>query len=529
MQKKYISTAWRLGGIVALGIALRLINIGTEPYWGDEVLSLDIVRHFPSIGTMLQYLSQVEFHPPLYYVLLHYWTAVFGVAEAGTRSLSLVFGAGVIAATYVMAMRLFDDRRAALAAALVAAILPMQIEYGQEARPYAIFCFFGVVAAASLWEYLRRRKRIWLVVYAAASIIGLYLHYSYFFVLAATSGWWLVEILIAKKGTRTREAATWSVAHAAVFLGFFPWLSALLYKLLLSKFDIIGLQHFVLPYRAPEAFEHVVDQVVWMTKAKFILQIEIAAKALFKVLFVWAAAVALRPRTPLLGGGDKDRWAVRYVAWLFVIPIVLFICSPQSLPYSTLYERHVIFATVPFALFLGYVASRLKPKPAAALMAIFIATQIPFVSNVVADDSLWDQDHRLKDAGEYINENYKQGDLVIVSVSIVRTDLNHYLRPDIPVEEMLPIPYYGEDMWASRQTLGLIENESQVRITRPGEKEITEKFDRLYRIHRPRRIWLYGFADRDYTVHHWFSDSGLWRHAFSAIGNVFVVDLYVHK
>nr|ALV85542.1 dolichyl-phosphate-mannose-protein mannosyltransferase [uncultured bacterium pA1] len=529
MRKKIDQAYLWLGAIVALGVALRLINIGAEPYWGDEVLSLDIVRHFPSIPEMLRYLSQVEFHPPLYYLMLHFWMPLFGEAEAGTRSLSVLFGAGTIVVAYVAGMRIFSDRKAALVAAFVTAILPMQIEYGQEARPYVIFCFFGAVAATSLWEYLRRRKRVWLAVYVVSSIIGLYLHYSYFFVLAATAGWWGIEVLMAKKGTRTREAAIWSAAHGLVFLGFYPWLTALLYKLTLTNTVIFGLQHFVVNYRGPEVFEHVIDQIVWLTKAKYIEQVEIAAKALFKVLFVWAAAVALRPRPSLFGGGDKDKWGVRYVAWLFVVPIVLFVCSPQSLPYSTLYERHAIFATVPFALFFGLVASRMKTKHAAALMAIFIATQLPFISAVAENDALWDQDHRLQDAGDYINEHYRRGDLVIVSVSIVRTDLNHYLRPDIPVAEMLPIDYYGKDMWASRETLGLIENESQVRITRPSESEIHEKLDRLDSIYHPKRIWLYGFADKDYTVHHWFSDGGRWRHAFSAIGNIFVVDLYARK
>lgn len=529
MRKKIDPAFLWLGGIVVLGVALRLINLSGEPYWGDEVLSLDIVRHFPSIGEMLRYLSQVEFHPPLYYVLLHFWSALFGVAEAGTRSLSVVFGALTIVAVYVGAMRIFDDRRAALVAAFVTAILPMQIEYGQEARPYIIFCFFGTVAAASVWEYLRRGKRKWLAVYAAAAIIGLYLHYSFFFVLAATAGWWAIEVLMAKKGTRTREAAVWSVTHAVVFLGFFPWLSTLLYKLALTNTVIFGLQHFVLPFRSPDVFEHVMDQLVWMTKAKYIQQIEIAAKALFKVIFAWAAVVALRPRPSLLGKGDKDAMGVRYVVWLFVVPIVLFICSPQSIAYSALYERHVIFATVPLALFIGYVASRLQRKHAAALMAVFIASQISFVANVVENDALWDQDHRLEDAGNYINEQYKPGDLVIVSVSIVRTDLSHYLRPEIPVAEMLPIDYYGTDMWASRSTLGLIENESQVRIARPTEKDIHDKFERLDRMFHPKRIWLYGFSNRDYTVHHWFMDGGRWRHAFTAIGPIFIVDLYVSK
>src|SRR5947209_20006208 len=67
---------WAAAGIVAavvLGIALRFVSRG--PLWLDEAQSLAIARR------PLSQLADALRHdgaPPLYYVLLHVWTQVFG-------------------------------------------------------------------------------------------------------------------------------------------------------------------------------------------------------------------------------------------------------------------------------------------------------------------------------------------------------------------------------------------------------------------------------------------------------------------
>lgn len=528
-RKKPVNDTWWLGGILLAALALRLINISAQPYWGDEVLSLDIVRHFARVGDMLRYLSQVEFHPPLYYLMLRPWVAAFGGSTGATRALSLVFSLGNVVMAYLLGKHVLASRTAGLYAAGIMAVLPMQIQYAQEARPYAIFCFVAALSALALWEHLRTRDMRWFAAYCLASILGLWLHYSYFFVLGATSSWWFIVMLRREPKLRWTEFKYWLAAHAVVFLGFYPWLVFMLYKISLGKFDFLGAARMAAPYRTPGLFGLLVDQLLWMARAKYLYVAVIIGTLVFKVVFVWFAIAVIARRAHSGGDDGAGLGACWFLGWLFVVPLALFVASPQSLPYSTVYMRHVIFATVPLALAIGLVASALPKKRAAVLLALFIVSQIPFVAGAVGNDYEWDQDYRLQDAGEYISRNYRPGDLVIVSVSIVRADLAHYLRPDIPMTELLPIPYYdGGDIWASSQTLGLVENESQVRIARPSEAEIKEKLDRLYKIHHPKRVWLYAFAQTDFAVHHWFTDKH-WRHAFSAIGDVFRVDLYSEK
>ena len=102
MRVRWNTIGWPLAATIVVGALLRLINIAAEPYWVDEVLSIDIVTHFPTYGEMFRYLREVEFHPPLYYAVLKSWVAAFGTSEAATRSLSLIFGIAVIPLTYAL-------------------------------------------------------------------------------------------------------------------------------------------------------------------------------------------------------------------------------------------------------------------------------------------------------------------------------------------------------------------------------------------------------------------------------------------
>ena len=76
-------------GVVALvaGAVLRFST--TSSLWLDEALSVNIAR-LPA-GDLVRWLRH-DGHPPLYYLLLHVWTDVFGTGDVAVRALSGVFG-----------------------------------------------------------------------------------------------------------------------------------------------------------------------------------------------------------------------------------------------------------------------------------------------------------------------------------------------------------------------------------------------------------------------------------------------------
>jgi uncharacterized membrane protein len=514
---------WTLAGILLLALALRLINIGAEPYWADEVLSLDIATKSAGVGEIWRYISQVEFHPPFYYLILRFWAATFGEAEAATRSLSLLFSLGTIALAYLSGRRLFRSSAVGLWAAAVLAVLPIQVEYGQEARPYSMMCFFGIAAMLCLWEYLQSRRPLFAGLYVSASLIGVYLHYSFAFIPLALAGWWLLCAIRNPHDSRSRDFVWWLTAHAAMFLGFFPWLTPFLYKLNLGAFEIYGLARNVVPFRTPDLSEFIMHQLIWLTKETSVTQIEILAAFAFQALFVWALVVFVRN---IDRRRDQGRAAsVKYLLWMIFVPFVMFLASRHSVPYSTIYMRHVLFITVPFALLLGCVAVAVPRRLAAMLMAVFFVSLVPAVSRVVANDALWDYDFRLEEAAATINEQYREGDLVLTTVACFRSDMQHYLRPEIPVAALVPTNFYDGDIWNDRFRLGLVENEMQVRIKKASRTEINERLRRLVEDGGYRRVWLYPFNIQDIFVHEWFQNGG-WRWVYRNTGDILRLDMY---
>ena len=62
--------------ITMLGGFLRVLLLGNKGMWLDETFSVWLANH--SIPELLQWAVKIDQHPPLYYLLLHYWIALRG-------------------------------------------------------------------------------------------------------------------------------------------------------------------------------------------------------------------------------------------------------------------------------------------------------------------------------------------------------------------------------------------------------------------------------------------------------------------
>src|SRR6266851_3852750 len=64
--------------VVLTAFALRLFQLGTQSLWYDESVSLFIARQ--PIPELIAHTAG-DVHPPLYYLLLHFWLQVAGTTE----------------------------------------------------------------------------------------------------------------------------------------------------------------------------------------------------------------------------------------------------------------------------------------------------------------------------------------------------------------------------------------------------------------------------------------------------------------
>ena len=77
---------WVAGAITLIGGLLRVFQLGTKGMWLDETFSVWLANQ--GVGDMLQWIVKIDQHPPLYYLLLHYWVALYGDTPYAARLLS---------------------------------------------------------------------------------------------------------------------------------------------------------------------------------------------------------------------------------------------------------------------------------------------------------------------------------------------------------------------------------------------------------------------------------------------------------
>ena len=215
-----LSLGWVLAvvALTVLGLALRLAGFH-ESLFADEIYSYRIVGNYGFLDVIGE-VHDTAITPPLHYLLARV-AVEFGDPTTWIRLPSILFGAATVPLVFVLGLRTVG-RRAALFAAAVAAISPFAVFYGTEARAYATMMFLVVLSTLALLIALDTGRRRWLVLYAIASALVLYAHYSGVFCIAAQAVWSLVAYR-----DRTRELL---LANVAIALAYAPWLPSFLFQ-----------------------------------------------------------------------------------------------------------------------------------------------------------------------------------------------------------------------------------------------------------------------------------------------------------
>ena len=235
--------------LVLLGVAFRIAGLGEKLYWHDEVytslrlygypgaevrdafatsdVAPEVLQGFqrrsdrtsPTV-TLGLLARENPLHPPLYYGLLHAWTAAFGDSIASIRSLSALISLLVLPAIVWLCRELFPGRLVGWLAVGLLAVSPAQILYAQEAREYMLWVLTIALSSAALHRAARRHNtRSW-VWYAVFTTVGLYTYPLHLLVVAAHGA--TLGISYWRSGP-TRLAA-WALSAIVAILLFAPWL-----------------------------------------------------------------------------------------------------------------------------------------------------------------------------------------------------------------------------------------------------------------------------------------------------------------
>ncbi len=125
--------------VTILGLVIRLCGLNGECLWWDEFITLVQSTTYASIEDLVLTVSQVDPHPPGYYVLMYIWVKIFGASDTVLRGFSALTGTLAIPLIYLLANRLFPGPGPKpMFAGLWLALSPMHFWYSQEARNYSL-------------------------------------------------------------------------------------------------------------------------------------------------------------------------------------------------------------------------------------------------------------------------------------------------------------------------------------------------------------------------------------------------------
>ena len=172
---------WALAALTLVALVLRLWRLDSG-LWLDEVFTLLDFGRVPLSEVVTMFPSQNQHM--LYSVLMHLPLALWGESAWALRLPAVLFGVGGVWAVFLLGRKLVGVQQALLASALIT-VSYHHVWFSQNARGYTGLLLLTTLAT---WLWLEARDRPgwrWWIAYAVALWLGLWVHTTMVFVVAA--------------------------------------------------------------------------------------------------------------------------------------------------------------------------------------------------------------------------------------------------------------------------------------------------------------------------------------------------------
>ena len=412
--------------VTAMGGALRFYRIDHNGFWLDEAFSVWMAAH--SLPELFSWLTKIDQHPPLYYVLLHFWLLP-GDEAAYVRLLSAGLSTLAIPVIFLIGRRL-GGAPVGLAAALILALSPFHVRFAQEARMYALLTLMVALAVWGLVGVLTygiaadfNRWRSWLayIVFTAAAMLT---HNTAIFFPVAANLFVMGYILYGRRwpATPVQESGahtftppplhTWLLAQAAVLLLWLPWA----YPFVIQSIGVYN-QFWI----AAPTFDTVLGALTRMLNDFLPATLPAALVWAGYALLLVLGAAALRKRLPKL----------LLLIVLLLTPVLGELLV--SLRRPIFYDRTLIWITIPLTLLLAFGIMQLRFKPLiVAGLALLCTVNVLSLQNFYTSF----QKEEWREAAADLARQVREDDLILFNATWVQIPFDYYFRRfDLPVTE----------------------------------------------------------------------------------------------
>jgi 4-amino-4-deoxy-L-arabinose transferase-like glycosyltransferase len=441
-----------------------------------------------SLGGMLEHLRANDVHPPLHHLTLWLVVRVLGTGELAVRLPSLIASTALIPLLY-RAGRDVYDRRAGIAAAGLATVAPFAVWYADEARMYAFFMLFALLAAWAQVRVLRDgRRRDWLAWAAAAAALVYTQYFALLFVVVQQLGFVVALAARRRNGRRLRALGLpwlgWSAALAVVTAPLMGFAHAQF-----AANEAAGKGFEQVPSQTggalagatspPGAYEAITN-VAWAVLGYHSDATMKAIAALWPLLLLLALA--------LLGRGRSPRTLL--LAACAILPAAVLFGLGQLKPF--VFEVRYFVGAVPLALLLlARAATSWTVRPAPAFAACGVAAVA--MAAGLADQQLNGSNPRVYDfegAVHAVEARARPGDVLVYEPPYLGQVIAYYDRDRIrarPLGSRPPEPRRGRRVFVLASFL----DKPQFRqATEQAVRRLDRRHRLVWRDSRPQiRIW----------------------------------------
>jgi len=169
--------------ILLFAIFLRFFKLDLQSLWVDELFSANLSSPKLSFTEVLSNFKKTA-HPPLYFIILYFFTKVFGATSLALKSLSAILGVLGVYGIYKLGKELLNKNIGLLAAALLS-FNYFHIYYSQEARMYAFFFLLATWSFYLLVKFIKSPNKKSAILYGISAAMLINTHYFGLLTLAA--------------------------------------------------------------------------------------------------------------------------------------------------------------------------------------------------------------------------------------------------------------------------------------------------------------------------------------------------------
>jgi uncharacterized membrane protein len=417
-----------LAAITMVGALLRLYPV--RSVWLDEAISVAQAR-LP-YRQMLHQLMYGDLHPPLWGSVLWLDVRVLGYGPLAVRIPSLIVGTACIPLIYLLARELCD-RRTGIAAAVFMAVAPLAVWYSGEARMYAFYLFWSILAMYGQARAVRRGGWAGWALFVLGSAGMLYTHYFSVLQLCAQH---LIFAVLAVRGRLSghrvpRLLLPWLLSVAATAVVLLP----------LAPYVIEQLGHAGSPGAAPTAGAgRPVSLYVVMANLVWGLSGYHSDALMTQLVALWPAVMLIV--LALLGKGRS--WSVTLLAAAVAVPVLgAYLISTKA---RTFFEVRYFISVLPALLVLGARAATVWLSSTVARTVAVGAITLTLLAGLA--DQQFDTDNpRLYDyrsAFQYVDAQARPGDLILFAPDYLDVVVDYYgpTSPADPLPDNVRLPQH---------------------------------------------------------------------------------------